>query len=318
MTANRRYLYWGAFFIALGGVMVAVDRGAVDASAVVDAVRWWPLLLVATGAALVLRRTRYSLAAWLVAATLPGLLVGGALATGPRLALDCIDGGRPILISQGGTLDAGADVSVVAGCGNLRVDAASGSLWRVEPGDPGDATATVASSGASLSIDAGRTGRWHGGMSRGATWRVTLPTSAIEELRLEVDAGEGTIDLAGARIDSLTLAANAAQTSIDLSRASLAELSARLMLGAMTIRLPDADLDGSLEVGLGELRVCLPRQVGLRVERRDELGVVKYQGFEQRARVWQSPGYDQATHHVDLRVSTTLGGVEFDPIGTCP
>jgi hypothetical protein len=133
MKANRRFLYWGLFFIALGVVLTASNLNAIGDAAIADALRLWPLAVIAIGAAIVLRRTRYSMGAWVIAATLPGLALGGAIATAPRFTLECLDGSRPVLIAQGGAFEGTASVSVKAGCGALSVSTAPGSSWHIQP-----------------------------------------------------------------------------------------------------------------------------------------------------------------------------------------
>ena len=77
MRVNRRFLYWGVFLVALGGVLVVVDLGAIAPAVIVDVLRLWPLALVAIGLGLVLRRTRFSVPGGMLAAAAPGLLLGG-------------------------------------------------------------------------------------------------------------------------------------------------------------------------------------------------------------------------------------------------
>ena len=96
MRINRRLLYWGVFFAAIGGVLVAVDVRAVDTTTIADALRLWPLAIVAIGLGLVLRRTCLSVPGGMLAAAVPGLLLGGGFALAPRIAVDCgASGVRP-------------------------------------------------------------------------------------------------------------------------------------------------------------------------------------------------------------------------------
>src|SRR5258705_8783469 len=88
MQVNRRFLYWGIFFVAIGGILVASDLRAVDTPTLTDVLRLWPLALVAIGLSVVLRRTRLSLPGLMLAAAVPPLVVGGALAAAPRVLGD--------------------------------------------------------------------------------------------------------------------------------------------------------------------------------------------------------------------------------------
>ena len=109
MQVNRRFLYWGIFFVAIGGILVASDLRAVDTPTLTDVLRLWPLALVAIGLSIVLRRTRLSLPGLMVAAAVPGLVVGGALAVAPRFIGDCGARGEPASVaSTQGTFDGAA------------------------------------------------------------------------------------------------------------------------------------------------------------------------------------------------------------------
>ena len=37
MRVNRRFLYWGVFLVAIGGVLVAADLSAADSATIADA-----------------------------------------------------------------------------------------------------------------------------------------------------------------------------------------------------------------------------------------------------------------------------------------
>jgi len=318
MTANRRFLYWGVLLIALGGILVAADLELVGESTIRDALNLWPLILIALGVAIVVRRTRYSPGAWLVAAALPGLAIGGLFAAGPRLAIDCLADGRPVLESESGQFEGPASISIRAGCGSLSVTTAEGSDWRLESADADNAVARVDASSTDLDIDAGSRGHWNGDINRTTTWRLTLPTSTIEELDLTMNAGQSNVDLDGARIGSLRLTTNAGEAVVDASSAEIGDLSVTVDLGSTSISLPaGADMVGSLDVNLGELKVCLPEGLGLRVTQGDELGEVSYEGRTEDRGAWQSPDYERAAHHVDLLVNVSLGSLEFNPIGGC-
>ena len=157
MRVNRRFLYWGVFLVALGGVLVAVDIGAVDSAIILDALRLWPLALVAIGLGLVLRRTRFSLPGGMLAAAAPGLLLGAGLAFAPRIAIDCgADTGAPTISQHQGEFDGPARVTVAAGCGELIVGTAPGAAWAFDAGTSASRVPIVDASSRSLAIDAGR------------------------------------------------------------------------------------------------------------------------------------------------------------------
>jgi len=319
MRVNRRFLYWGIFLVAVGGVIVLADLRAVDTATLTDTLRLWPLAVIAIGLSLVLRRTRLSVPGLLVAAALPGLVVGGALAVAPRFVGDCgARGESGSVASRQGTFDGPATVSVRSGCGSLNVNTTPGSGWQLTAGNTTGRTPRVRSSPSSLSIDATIDDGWRFLDAGRDAWDLTLPTSNLDGLSLVVLAGHAGIDLPGAQIGRLALTVNAAEMVVDASAASVADLSAAVNVGSLSIRLPSAgDLVGSLRVGAGEIQICAPAGLGLRVTSNGTAESVSVDGAQQHGPVWQSPDYATATHRADLRVSATFGAIDIDPIGGC-
>lgn len=86
MRPNRTLLYTGVFLVAIGAAVVAADL--LSTAALIDVLRLWPVAVIAIGLGIALRRTQFSLAGGVLAAAVPGLILGGAMAVGPRLAIE--------------------------------------------------------------------------------------------------------------------------------------------------------------------------------------------------------------------------------------
>ena len=319
MRVNRRFLYWGILLVAIGGVLVAADIRAADTATLKDAFHLWPLALVAIGLSLVLRKTRLSLPGLVLAAAVPGVVLGAALAAAPRVIGECVARGEPTGVATAhGTFDGPASVSVRSGCGSLNVKTAPGNGWQLDAGNTSVRTPTVDSSTRSLSIDGTRNeGASFFDAGRDA-WDLTLPTSDLDAMSLVVFAGHATVDLPGARIQRLALTVNAAEIAVDASAATVADVSAVINAGLLSIRLPaDSDLVGSLRVGAGELQVCTPAGVGLRVTTSGVARQVTVDDLRQSGSDWQSLDYLSAPHRSDLHVNVSFGTVKINPIGGC-
>jgi len=319
MRLNDRLLFWGVLLVAVGGVLVASDLRIVDTPTLTELLRLWPLAAVAIGLSLVVRRTRYSLPALLVAAAIPGLVLGSAFAVAPRFAGECgIRDDSASVATTRGTFDRPATVSVRTACGSLDVTTAPGDGWQLDAEDTAGRAPTVESTTGSLSIDGMSHDRSSFIGADAGTWDLTLPTTDLDSLSLVVTVGQAHVALPGARIQRLVLTANAAGMVVDASAASVADVSAVVNVGSLSIDLPAAsDLTGSLRVGAGELRICAPPGLGLRVTSPDVSDEVSVAGLEQTSPSWQNPEYTSATHRADLRVSGTFGAIEIDPIGGC-
>jgi hypothetical protein len=318
MRVNRRFLYLGVFLVAIGSVLVAADLADPDAAAIRDALRLWPVAIVAIGLGIALRRSQFGLPAGLLAAAVPGLLLGGGFALAPRVVPDCGVGGPPSsVITEQGTFDGPARVSVATGCGSLVVGTAPGSEWQFERSDTEGRAPIIDASTRSLSIDAGGPNWWHRVDDDRDTWRLTLPTTAIEDLSFVVNAGQGRMTLPGARIGHLGVTTNAGSTILDISNADVTSLLATVNAGMLSYRVPDADVVGSFEVNAGSLEVCAPSDLGLRVRQDGNLSGIAVNGADLTGANWQSPNYASATHHAEINVEVNLGSVEINPIGGC-
>jgi hypothetical protein len=319
MQVKKRFLYAGAFLVAIGAVLVATDLNGIDETAIEASLRYWPLAVIALGVGIAVRRTRFNVAGGLVAAALPGLVLGGAIAVAPQIAIDCGTSDAPSsFVNRSGTFDGPARVDVATGCGSVVVTTTPGSAWSFDAGDAGDRTAQVDATGNSLSIDGGRHRGWRGFDAPRDAWHLTLPTSRIENLAMVVNTGEGDIDLAGADIGRLDLTTNAGRTTVDLSGTSVRALTGEINAGMLSLTLPSAsDLTGSLEANAGGLEVCVPSGVGLLVHTSSTLGSISWKGHEQDDGDWRSPDYASAAHRTELTVNVNLGAMDIDPIGGC-
>ena len=319
MRVNRKFLYWGVFLVAMGAVLVIAETNGVGETTLTDALRLWPLAVLAIGVGIVLRRTRFNVAGGMIAAALPGLVLGGAFALGPRVATDCGFHDDPTTFeTHQGSFTGPARVNVATGCGSLVVTTGAGSGWELEAGNTSNRQPIIDASGTDLSIDSGRRNGWRSFSFGRDVWRLTLPTAPIDDLSVVVNAGEGDIDLAGADLGRLDLTTNAGRTDVDLSEASLVSLSGTVNAGQLTVSLPaDAGIAGSLVINAGQLNVCAPEGVGLRVHHTGVLGATSINGQDVRGTDWQSPDYASAAHRTDLTIAANFGSVEVNPIGGC-
>lgn len=316
MRVNRTLLYSGIFLVAIGGVVVAADLGGVRTEVLVDALRLWPLAVIAIGLGLVLRRTRVSLAGGMLAAAAPGLILGGAFAVVPRVGEFCGLGDvGSAAVTREGIFEGRTSVSVVTGCGALELSTAPGPGWRLEARHTSGRAPLVVGSARSLSIEAVDHDGWPG--AGRDEWDLTLPASDVEDLSLVVNAGRGDIDLGEAQLEALSVTANAADVSLDASAASIADLAGKVNFGHLSVRLPASDLVGSLEVGAGLIQICAPPELGLRVSSTESMGEVSVDGRHLGRSDYQSSNYESAAHRADLIVDVSFGTIEIDPIGGC-
>lgn len=137
---------------------------------------------------------------------------------------------------------------------------------------------------------------------------------------------------------SLSLVAAAGSSYVDLSELTLRDLDFQAAAGEVELLLPDGDYDATLQtnaasstitlpangrhtlelqVNAGTVTLYLPPGMEARVEVKQSLGsfnsetirLQRVSGTEQKDGVWETAGYDDSRHRVDLVVHIALGSV---------
>lgn len=321
MNVNRRFLYWGVFFVTLGAVLLVGQGDAVNDDLVAQAARLWPVLVIALGVGLLLRRTRFNVAGGMLAAAVPGLVLGGMLVAAPvavaHVGPACTGVQPTTLASRQGSFDGAAAVDLRLRCGDLTVTTGSGSSWYLEAGNDAGTAAVVDATADRLSVVSSFAERPFGFVRASDVWRLTLPVASRLDLAATVEAGRGRFDLAGAGLGAVDLVVNAGEVNADFTAATLERLSAHVNGGAAWLRLPADDFTADLTVNAGALRICAPSDLGLRIRNEGTLTATTYGGLERSDSTWESPGYATAIHHADVTISANVASVDVNPIGGC-
>jgi hypothetical protein len=320
MAINRRFLYAGLFLVALGGVLVAVDLASVDTGLLSSALRLWPVALIALGAGIALRRSRYALVAGVLGAMLPGLVLGGGLAVAPRYPGDC--GTRDELAqtaSQSGSFTGAADASLGLSCGSIMVTTTPGDAWQLTAESTTGRPPAVVASERSLRVASIGHEDWEWLDEGRDALRVSLPAAELVHLSMDVNAGRANVSLPGARIEALTVTGNGAEIEIDATdAAALSELSATLNFGLLSVDLPArSSVSGAIRIAAGQLNLCMQPGDGLRLDIVGSAREVRVGGLRYDERIFESDGYALAQHRTDLSVRINFGTIEINPIGGC-
>jgi hypothetical protein len=320
---DSRFLGWGVFFIVLGGVPLAVGQGWIDPTAIAGWWRFWPLILIGIGVGMILRRTPAHFVGGLIVAATFGLLFGSLLAGGAHggLGFGCVSGrSGTALPSVAGTFGPNATVDVEMSCGDLTVEAATGSVWTLVASTPGGRNPIAVSAPDRLEIRSAERS-WFGpfGDDNGDSWRLGLPTDPTLDLRATLNAGTARLNLAGAHLRGLSMTTNAGKTTIDLSHATVGSLSYTLNAGQTRILLPSTSMSGSATVNAGDLGLCVAPGTDLRIESNSTLASNNFgaRGLTQSGSTWTTPGYGLASAQISLSLSANAGSIELDPAGGC-
>lgn len=320
MTVRRGFLYLGVFLVAAGGVTLLTAAGVLDPDAVLAALAWWPLAIVAIGVGLMLRRTPAAVPGGIIAAATPGLLLGATFAAVPALPTPCTDLDQPdrVAVTREGAFGGTASVDLSLACGDMTVTTRPGATWRIDARDGADRRTAIKDGADRLVLDSdGRSGRfaWNSGA---VDWDVALPTGPVLDLDVEISAGRGRLDLDGARLERLAVNVNAGEARLDLRGAVVPRLDLNVNAAAATVVLAaTGNMTGDLDVNAGSLDVCVPDDLGLRVNATSSLGSTTFNGLIRRGDAWETPGYDTAQFRADLSVSASVGSVDVNSEGAC-
>ncbi|HEX5014098.1 MAG TPA: hypothetical protein VFV72_08035 [Candidatus Limnocylindrales bacterium] len=268
MRVRRGLLFWGLFLIPLGAVPLIVQAGGLDGDVLADIWRLWPLVLIAVGILLVLRRTRAAVAGTAVIALTLGLFGGAVLAAAPSSFPafgDCRPGGNTQHYEQAGSFTGPASVRLDFRCGTLDVAATDAPGWRIDAAYTADRPTIDARDDGLAVRSAGATGRVRD------AWTIELPAAQTHELRVVANAVSGAIDLGPASLDTLTAEFNAGDIRIVAGSGGTDHLQFTMNAGRMRLETGRAAMAGSMSINAGAIDLCVPDDVGLRLDVTEQL-----------------------------------------------
>jgi len=169
---------------------------------------------------------------------------------------------------------------------------------------------------------------------------VSLSPKADLALDLALGAVDADVELGGLRVTDLRVKTGASHTVIRFSHpngsrcqgASITAGAADVaVLGLGNSRCDEITFEGGIgkllldfsgdwtsssqvevKLAMGELTLRLPRKVGVRLSMDKFLSSFSPAGLVRRGNVFESPDYVRAQHHLDLDLTTAMGGVKVE------
>jgi hypothetical protein len=321
MQINRGLLSWGVFLIVAGLIPLAVRAGWLSASQVAGWWNLWPLVLIGIGVGLVLTRTPFEVVGSVLVAGTFGLMLGAVLAIGIAGFPGGVCGneiGSNAYDEQTGAFDGPADVDIEFNCGELAVTGAEGSTWTFAGSGDGEVAPNVDADGSSLRIRGAE--RSFVPISKGERWNVTLPEDVPLGIRVQLNAGDATVQPGAAELTDIDIQVNFGSIVAELADATaIGSVDVQTNAGSASVSLPDFSLTGRLQVNAGSLEVCMPADAGVRIQTGGGLGSNNFgeAGLVQDGDTWESPGYADATTQIDLEAEANLGNINLNPEDGC-
>ncbi len=324
MRIDRRLFGWGIFLVIAGGIPLLVRANVISRDLLDGWPSLWPLLLIGAGLGLVLRRTPVHVVGGAVSVLTAGVMVGGLLTSGSHGSSafgGCDpDRGGTALPTRDGTLGDRAEMVIEFSCGTLDVRTAEGDRWALSGSGPSERQPIVQATTTRVDVrnaeDVG-----FSMMAAGSQWQVTVPRSSLVDLSVTINAGDGTVDLSGAKIGQFDLTVNAGSLDADLSNlVSVGGTSVTLNAGTAHLGFPGTVAAANLTLNAGSLTVCVPSGTDVRINwsgalasnNFDEIGLTEV-GDDQ----WATTGVVGASPPATINVSANAGSFELQFGGSC-
>jgi hypothetical protein len=256
-------------FISAGAMALAIQSGAVDGDAARELWRFWPVVLIIIGLAIIAARTPLALLVTLVAGIVVGGM-GGTLVAGWPDGFEVGCGGTADQqVAADGSFGNAAEVVLDFNCGDLAVSMGAGSAWSVDARYAGDAEPEISSSDDRLRVVA-EGGGFPGFNESKQDWTVVLPSEVELALEVDANAASSNLDLAGGEFGDLAIETNAGSVTVNLAGAAVRELSLDMNAGSADLSVDGAtSLAGSIEMNAGSLDLCVADGVSFEITLED-------------------------------------------------
>jgi hypothetical protein len=316
MRVRRGLLFWGLVLVPLGAIPLLVRAGQLDPNRLVDAWRLWPLIVIGVGIVVLASRTRFAVLGTIVVALATGSIAGAALAGGNlwfgAVGACGLQGDGSTTVDRTGSFTGPSAVRIDLDCGSLDLRAGADARWTFHGTYRGDPP-TIDAAASRLEV------RTPSGPSHRQDWTIAVPASTLQSLQLTANAGASTIDVGSAALDELHANVNAGDVRIAASAATVKNVDVTMNAGRLRLTLSDGATTGRLSVNAGAIDVCVPANVGLRFDVKDQLTFVtnlSSRGLSRDGSIWTRPATGGAAT-IDLSVEGNAASFNLDPNGGC-
>jgi len=226
-----------------------------------------------------------------------GLIILGCAAA--LAMLGCEDMGD--LTTDSKTVEAAGaetvEVNLKMGAGELQVSGGAQALMEAEftyrtRRRPPEVDYRVTGTKGFLTVRQHRRGGVFIGSSKNE-WDVRINSRIPADLRINLGAGESTLDLADIDLRSLTVDMGVGEMKLDLRGKH------------------DRNLDVTVDGGIGSGTIYLPREVGVRVRIDGGIGSVDAHEFSKNGHIYTNDAYGKSPVTIDISIDAGIGSIDL-------
>jgi hypothetical protein len=169
---------------------------------------------------------------------------------------------------------------------------------------------------------------------------IALAPTVPMALSLSFGAGDADVRLGGLALENLTVSTGASETRVSFDQPNRTQARAvKLEAGAANLvvtRLGNAraqridfeggvgettldfggawtrDAQATVNMGLGSVKLRLPRALGVRIRKDSFLASFDSNGMVKRGDAWYSRGYERAPRKLDIQIDAALGSIDVE------
>jgi hypothetical protein len=147
-------------------------------------------------------------------------------------------------------------------------------------------------------------------------WDLRFNEDVPMDMRIDMGAGRTDLKLGTLALTKLDINAGAGDVSLDLSGSqSLTQLDYDMGAGRVTLDLTGSwqqDMDASIDGGIGELTLRLPKDVGVRVEVDTGIGSVDTSGLTKDGDTYTNDAYGESDVTLNIEIDAGVGKINLD------
>ncbi|MCK4664156.1 MAG: hypothetical protein KAT68_14910 [Bacteroidales bacterium] len=146
-------------------------------------------------------------------------------------------------------------------------------------------------------------------------WDIHLSNKVPMDLSLKFGAGDGDLYLGNLLLENLDIKLGAGSVLVDLKNSrKLSELNLKMGVGETTIDLSgdiSTDLDASIEGGIGQFTLILPKNIGTKVSVKRGIAKIEADDFIKKGNTYKNDVYGDTEVTLNIHIRAGIGNVDL-------